>query len=141
MRDEHYIIDLCDEILGMKAEWQRRFDFLRGDGDPGRMLPVDAFYPTLGLVIEYRERQHSEPVELWDRRPTISGVPRGLQRAKYDRRRRRILPRHGMKLVELSYADFEHDARKRLYRDPKRDEKVLCKKLREWVTMGKQRPT
>jgi len=141
MRDEHYIIDLCDEILGEKAERQWRFDFLRGDGDPGRKLPVDAFYPTRGLVIEYRERQHGEPVELWDRRPTISGIPRGLQRAKYDERRRRILPRHRIKLVELSYADFEHGARKRLKRNPERDKKVLCKKLREWVTMKKHCPT
>jgi len=140
MRDEYYIIGLCDEILGMKAERQRRFDFLRGDGDPGRMLPVDAFYPTLGLVIEYRERQHSESVEFWDRRPTLSGVSRGLQRAKYDRRRRRVLPRHGIAVVELSYADFEQGARKRLCRRPERDKKVLCKKLREWVTMQKRCP-
>jgi len=141
MRDEHYIIDLCDEVLGIRAERQRRFDFLRGDGNPGRRLPVDAFYPTLSLVIEYRERQHAESVELWDRRPTISGIPRGLQRAKYDRRRRRILPRHGITVVELSCADFEHGARKRLFRHRERDKEVLCKKLREWVTMGRRRAT
>ena len=138
MRDEHYIIDLCDELLGMKAERQRRFDFLRGDGNPGRRLPVDAFYPTLELVIEYQEKQHGEPVEFWDRRPTVSGIPRGLQRAKYDSRRRRVLPRHGITLVELSNVDFKHGARKRLCRRPKQDKKVLCKKLSKWVTMRKR---
>lgn len=141
MRDELYIIDLCDEILGMKAERQRKFDFLRGDGNPGRRLPVDAFYPILSLVVEYRERQHGESVEFWDKRPTVSGIPRGLQRAKYDTRRRRILSRHGMKLVELSYGDFEHDARKRLCRHPRQDKEVLSKKLREWVSMGRHRRT
>jgi hypothetical protein len=141
VRDEHYIIDLCDEILGEKAERQWRFDFLRGDGKPGRRLPVDAFYPTLRLVIEYRERQHGEPVEFWDRRPTISGIPRGLQRARYDERRRQVLPREGIRLVELSYEDFEHNRHKRLHRDRDRDKRVLLEKLREWITMEKHCPT
>lgn len=35
--------DLCDEILGAKASRQHTFDFLLGDGIPGRHLPVDAF--------------------------------------------------------------------------------------------------
>ena len=29
--DESYILNLCDEILGVKAVRQKRFDFLRGD--------------------------------------------------------------------------------------------------------------
>jgi len=48
--DEHYVIDLCDELLGVPAERQYRFDFLRGD--TGVSLPVDAYYPDLNLVIE-----------------------------------------------------------------------------------------
>jgi hypothetical protein len=141
MRDEHYIIDLCDEVLGMKAERQRRFDFLRGDGNPGRRLPVDAYYPTLNLVIEYREKQHGEPVEFWDKRPTISGISRGRQRLKYDSRRRRVLPRHGIALVELPYADFEHGAGKRLRRNSDRDKKVLRDRLSKWIAMKKHCPT
>ena len=58
-RDEDYIIDLCDKILGLKALRQHRFDFLRGDpkrnGKPGVRLPVDAFYDSKNLVIEYYE--------------------------------------------------------------------------------------
>ena len=40
--DEHYVIDLCDEVLGLKASRQHRFDFLKGD--TGVRLPVDAYY-------------------------------------------------------------------------------------------------
>ena len=59
--DEYYVIDLCDEVLGRKAERQKRFDFLKGD--KGHTLPVDAFYKDLNLVIEYYERQHTEEVK------------------------------------------------------------------------------
>ena len=48
LKDEHYIIDLCDHVLGMTALRQHKFDFLRGDpGKHGRCrrLPVDAYYP------------------------------------------------------------------------------------------------
>src|SRR5258708_19811991 len=75
--DEHYVIDLCDRVLGMKAERQyNKFPFLRGD--TGRPLAVDAFYPELKLVIEYHERQHSEAVKFFHRRITPRrGLPRG----------------------------------------------------------------
>lgn len=78
--DEAWIIDLCDAVLGQKALRQHRFPFLLGDPNRrGRKahLPVDAFYPDLKLVIEYHECQHSKPVRFLDRRPTVSGVPRG----------------------------------------------------------------
>ena len=97
--DESYVIDLCDEVLRLKAIRQHRFDFLRGDS--GTRLPVDAYYPTLNLVIEFRERQHTEAVRFFDRRQTVSGVGRGGQRKIYDQRRRDLLPKHGMRLVEI----------------------------------------
>ena len=40
--DEHYIIDLIDDYLGLK---------------------VDAYYPGLCLVVEYHERQHRRASE------------------------------------------------------------------------------
>jgi len=52
--DESYVIDLCDEVLKLKAHRQHRFDFLKGDS--GTRLPVDAYYPSLNLVIEFKER-------------------------------------------------------------------------------------
>ena len=131
-RDEHYIIDLCDLVLGQKAERQRKFPFLQGDADAkGRrvLLAVDAYYPELNLVIEYCERQHTEPVALFDGRMTLSGVHRNEQRRIYDRRRRMVLPQHGITLVELSYLDFAYDGRKRLRRNPTDDERVVRQKL------------
>ena len=54
LSDESYVVDLCDEALGMQALRQHRFDWLRGDARPGRQggrLPVDAYYPELQLVV------------------------------------------------------------------------------------------
>lgn len=125
--DEFYIIDLCDTALGMKASRQYCFPFLTGD--TGNPLPVDAYYPSLNLVIEYREKQHTEAVGFFDRRMTVSGVSRGEQRRLYDQRRREVLPKHGIRLGELSFADFEHNPNKKLLRQPKADLEVVRKAL------------
>ncbi len=130
-KDEHYILDLCDRVLGLTASRQHRFDFLRGD--TGAKLPVDAYYPELDLVIEYCERQHSEPVGFWDRKPTASGIPRGQQRAIYDQRRREILPQHGITVVELCYDEFAHGGNKRLRRILDEDELVIRRRLARWI--------
>lgn len=34
--DEHYVLDLCDELLGVPGIRQARFDWLRGDPSPTR---------------------------------------------------------------------------------------------------------
>lgn len=134
--DEFYIIDLCDEVLGTKASRQHTFDFLRGDGNPGRKLPVDAYYPELNLVIEYRERQHTESVAFFNKKTTVSGVSRDEQRRIYDQRRRDVLPKYGIRLVEISYSDLKHDNRKRLVRDHQNDLDVLKRLLH--TANGKQ---
>ena len=126
-RDEIYVIELCDEILGLKAKRQHRFPFLLGDS--GKELPVDAYYEEMNLVVEYCERQRSEAVPFFDRRLTISGVGRGEQRRIYDERRREILPQHGIRLVSVSYSDFEYDSRKRIIRDRQRDIQIIRNKL------------
>lgn len=125
--DEAYVIDLCDEVLKLKGSRQHKFDFLKGDA--GTRLPVDIYYPTLNLVIEYRERQHTEPVKIFDQRQTVSGVSRGEQRKIYDQRRREILPQHDIQLIEISYDDFEYDSRKRIMRNRERD----IKKVQELI--------
>lgn len=102
--DEYYVISLCNEVFGKTASQQHKFDFLLSDS--GRPLPVDAYYEDLNLVIEYHERQHTEPVKFFDRRMTVSGVSRGEQRRIYDERRQTILPQHGIKLVIIDYTDF-----------------------------------
>jgi len=127
MRDEHYILALCDELLKATASRQHRFDFLRGDpGKSGRCvrLPVDAYYEANHLVIEYRERQHSEPIAIMDRRITVSGMTRGEQRRRYDQRRREVLPANKLTLIELDYSMFKC-RKKRLVRDPVADSEVI----------------
>lgn len=126
-RDEVYVIDLCDEVLGMNSSRQHRFPFLLGDS--GIALPVDAYYEKLSLVVEYCERQHTEAVAFFDRKQTVSGVSRGEQRRLYDERRKIILPRHGIRLVNISYSDFEYDSQKRIVRHHQRDIEIVRKKL------------
>ena len=113
-KDEHYILDIVDEVCGVKGSRQHRFDFLRGD--TGSRLPVDAFYPDRVLAVEYHERQHTESVPHMDKRMTVSGVTRGEQRRKYDQRRREVLSAHGIRLVMLDYSLFACNGRKRLTR-------------------------
>lgn len=115
--DEVYIIELCDEILGIKVLRLHRFEFLRGES--GTPLPVDAYYPELNLVVEFHEWQHTEAVAIFDRKITISGVSRGAQRKIYDQRRAELLPLHGIKLVVISYTDFSTS--KKLKREYNRD--------------------
>ena len=124
--DEDYVIDLCDEVLGLTASRQHCFDFLTGD--TGRKLPTDAYYQELNLVVEFRERQHTESVRFWNK-PTASGIPRDEQRARYDQRRRDILPQHGITLLEISYSNFPHDTRKRLLRNRETDIEIIRRML------------
>jgi len=76
-KDEEYVLDLCDEVLLTKGLRQHRYEFLRGDS--GTKLPVDIYYPTLKLVVEYRECQQSNAVKHFDKpnKITVSGVHRG----------------------------------------------------------------
>lgn len=134
-RDEHYVFDLCDAVLGLKAVRQHCFPFLTGDPDPRgyrKPLPVDGFYPALSLVVEYHERQHRERVGFFDDKPTISGVPRGEQRRLYDERRADLLPRHGYSLVVLNVDEFAHDRAKRLLRIPQ-DQAIVSRRLASFI--------
>lgn len=124
-RDEDYIIGLCDEVLKLKSSRQHKFNFLLGDA--GTKLPVDAYYESLNLVIEYRERQHTEPVKHFDKpdKMTVSGVHRGEQRKIYDERRRKVLPENGINFIEISFSDFNFDSSKRIIKNKSNDlEKV-----------------
>lgn len=129
-QDQHYVIDLCDEVLRLRASREQRFDFLLGD--PAKSghrakLPVDAYYESLSLVIEYRERQHTEEVKHFDKPDimTVSGVHRGGQRRIYDQRRRDELPKHDITLIEISYSAFEYDTKKRIVRNHASDLSVI----------------
>ena len=137
--DEAWIIDICDEVLGKTASRQHRFPFLLGDPGPtGRRasLPVDAYYPDLRLVIEYHERQHTQRVALFDDRTTVSGIPRGEQRRRYDDYRRTLLPKHGYELLIFDYAEFDHTRAGRLARNSRDREIVIARLLRNLDEAG-----
>lgn len=128
--DEAYVVDLCDAILGEPASRQHRFDWLVGDpGRDGRRrtLLVDAYYAGHRLVIEYRERQHDEPVAHFDKPDvlTVSGVHRGIQRRIYDDRRAAEVPAHGLRLVVIRPSDLTADRSGRLMRRREPDEAAL----------------
>lgn len=129
--DESYIIDLCDEVLKLKGLRQHRFDFLRGD--TGVKLPVDVYYPSLNMVIEYYERQHTETVKFFDERITASGISRGEQRKRYDERRKIELPKNGIYLIVFDYSEFRHTLNKRLVRDYERDLEMVRGKLKRFI--------
>lgn len=133
--DEKYVIDLCDKVLNSKASRQHKFDFLLGDPNSNGFsakLPVDAYYQELNLVVEYRERQHTESINFFDKpnKLTVSGVHRGEQRKIYDQRRDKLLPKNGIKLIKISYYDFEYDNKKRILRDEKEDIKTIEKLIK-----------
>jgi len=133
--DEAYVIDLVDELLQQKGLRQHRFEFLLGDpGKDGRRakLPVDVYYPSLNLVVEYREYQHTNAVKFFDKpdKMTNSGVPRGEQRNIYDQRRRDVLPEHGIKLVELSFTSFNYGKNNRICRSLKDDKRIIMEILK-----------
>lgn len=132
--DEFYVINLCEEVVRLPAVRQHRFEWLRGDaGQDGRSrtLPVDAYWPELGLVVEYRERQHYEPVPHFDKpdRLTVSGVHRGEQRRLYDARREELVPARGLRLVLIAATDLDHTSNGQLRRNRKSDLATIRKLL------------
>ena len=127
--DEYYVIGLCNEVLGLKASQQHRFDFLVGDS--GTKLPVDAYYEDLNLVVEYWESQHTVSTPFFDKKKTVSCISRGEQRRLYDERRRVELPKHGINLVSISYNDF--GTTKRLKRNHDLDIEVVRSKLSDYI--------
>ena len=129
------MIDLCDRVLNSKASRQHKFDFLLGDPNSNGFwakLPVDAYYQELSLVVEYRERQHTESVNFFDKpnKLTVSGVHRGEQRKIYDQRRDELMPKNGIELIKISYYDFKYDNRKRILRNEKEDIKTIKKLIK-----------
>ncbi|MFT8178368.1 hypothetical protein ACLXNF_12360 [Mycobacteroides chelonae] len=126
--DEHYVLDLCDEVLGVAGTRQARFDWLRGDPSRSRPrgtpLPVDGYWPSLGLVVEFQEEQHSRPSPFFDRHQTVSGVGRGEQRRIYDERKRTEIPARGLRLLVIDKSAFTVKS-KRIARDRTRDLAVV----------------
>ncbi len=104
-QQERYCTKLVSDALGrVQYKPGYRFPFLRGDPTlkrpEGVTLPVDAFYPTFKLVLEFREGQHyGDRFAFRDNRITATGEMRKEQRQKYDKKREEILPANGIKLL------------------------------------------
>lgn len=132
--DEHYVIDLCDQLLGIQGSRQHRFPFLLGDS--GRKLPVDVFYETLNLVIEFNEQQHSKAVKHFDKpdKLTVCGVHRGEQHKLYDRRKRSILPTQGIKIIDISYSAFPCSSNGKILRDKSIDLSIIRKNILKYIS-------
>jgi hypothetical protein len=90
------------------------------------------------LVIEYRERQHDEPIAHFDKPDvlTVSGVHRGIQRRIYDERRAADVPAHGLRLIVVRPDDLMADRRGRLLRHRAADEAALRVLLLRGGTIG-----
>lgn len=131
-KDEHYVLGLCDEILGEGHVSQMTFGWLRGDPSlaTGKRskLPVDGFWRTHGIVVEFHERQHSEPVPFFDDKITATGMTRGEQRKLYDRRKAELIPQNGSILIVIEQSDFPLQKNK-IARDHDRDLLIVRRRL------------
>lgn len=129
-KDEHYVIDLLDEVLNEIAIRQKTFDFLLGDVNKKgfrKKLPVDAYYKKINLVIEFMEVQHDNPVAFFDKpgKITVSGVDRREQRNIYDLRKMVVIPAYGINFLRIHYNLFLCNRKNRIIRDKDENVKVL----------------
>ena len=139
--DETYVITLCDKVLSLKANRQKRFPFLLGDphknGKTKTLLPVDAYYEELQLVVEYKEIQNYRPLTISNKdedeedeeNKTLS---REEQRRIYDERRAKVLPENEISLVVISYSDFEYDNTNKIVRKEESDLKIVQEALKDF---------
>ena len=138
-KDEYYVLDLCDDALNLTASRQHTFDFLLGDlhkdGVSRTKLPVDAYYESLNLVVEFLEKQHTEPVTHFDKPDimTVSGVSRGEQRKIYDQRRNELIPKNNIGLITISYSDFEFNSQKIIVRNKSLDLEMVKNLLSKYI--------
>jgi hypothetical protein len=137
--DETYVIGLCDRVLPVKANRQKRFDFLLGDlhknGKTQTKLPVDAYYEELQLVIEYKEIQNFRPradFKEEEDEESKNMVSREEQRRIYDERRAKVLPENDISLVVISYSDFDYDEQNKIIRNEENDLKVVREALKDF---------
>lgn len=116
--DEYYLVNLCDELLKETASRKHTFDTLVGRlhkrGKGRTKLPLDAYYEGLKLAIEFFEKRETEESD-----------EREAQRKFYDQRKKDVLKRKEINLIEINYALFECNEDDRLIRDKEKDCKVL----------------
>lgn len=135
--DEYYLINLCDELLQQRASRQHKFGFILGDYHKDEKtrtaLPVDAYYRTANLVLEFQQ-VGDDSIEFGKPgRKTISGVDRAEQRQIYALRKRKALLGKDIPLIEIDFTLFALDADNKLVRDKEADVKVLKELLKDFI--------
>jgi len=124
--DEFYLVNLCDELLKQKASRKHTFETLVGrlhkKGKGRTKLPLDAYYEDLKLVIEFFEKEDSE-----------AGTERAAQRKFYDQRKKDVLEKKKISLIEINYALFECNENDRLVRNKENDCRVLHGILKDFI--------
>jgi hypothetical protein len=124
--DEFYLVNLCDELLKEKASRKHTFDTLVGKlhkkGKGRTKLPLDAYYEKAKLVIEFFEKKE-----------TLEAPEREAQRKFYDQRKKVVLDKKKIALVEINYALFECNENDRLVRNQLNDVLVLKDILKEFL--------
>ena len=124
--DEFYLVNLCDELLKQKASRKHTFDTLLGrlhkKGKTRTKLPLDAYYEDLKLVIEFFEKKETE-----------ESADREAQRKFYDQRKKVVLKKKEIQLIDINYALFECDENDRLVRNKENDCRVLKDLLKDFI--------
>ena len=134
IKDDDYLIELCDDILNKKSQKQFTFDDLLGDyhkdGISQTKLPLDAYYQDINLVVEVVNKRSVVLKNTIDKsqKITVSGVTREEQRKVYQERKRTFLEEKDVKVFEINFALFETDESNRLIKN-KENDKALLKEL------------
>lgn len=136
--DEFYILDLCDQLLKEKASRKHTFSFLLGDmhkrGKTRTKLPLAAFYENANLVIEFLEKPNKTEAYLEKLKAiTSNGITRGEQIIRYNKRRRDVLEKKDINLIEIDYTSFECDNKNNLSRNKDMDVALLKKILKQYI--------
>jgi len=137
--DESYVIDLCDIVLEQTAFRKKKFDFLLGDfhkdGESKTNLPVDAYYEDIKLAVLYQPKWNldSEKQHAKETKTTISGMTRAEQRERYHNRKTLALPKNGIAVVNLSYANFSCDEENKIIREEEKNLLIIREKLRNYL--------
>jgi hypothetical protein len=103
--------------------------YLLFDWPAARLLSARAF----SRRSTWSAGQHDESSPFFDKpeKLTVSGVHRGEQRARYDRRRKEEVPRHGLTLVIVRARDLVCDRRGQLLRGVANDPTELTRLLHQ----------
>lgn len=126
--DQYYIINLCNELLQENASRQHKFGFLLSDvhkdGVTTSILPVDAYYDKLNLVLEFKVQYSSSTDKSnWD-----------IKKDTYSQRKKKGLSAKDIDLVEIDYSMFPQDTNtNKLLRVNTDDVAVLRKLLKSFL--------